>query len=256
MLVVLSPSKTIDCTRNSPTAEFTVSVYSRDADHIVDLLKKYKVDELKQLMGISGALARLNFERFQAWNSNISGHEAKQAIIAFSGDVYTGLDASSLTGDLLIASQKKLRILSGLYGVLKPLDLIRPYRLEMATDLAIGGFKNLYSFWGEKITNEIQSALKKSGSNYLVNLASGEYFKTIDYKKLQTKIIQPEFKEFRSGGYQTVILYTKMARGMMARFILENSISQPEEIKAFDSGGYLFNPRVSMGGRMVFTRGD
>ena len=256
MLIVISPAKTLDFTKPSPTREFTNPVFLKEAGMLVKKLRGYSVNELKQLMGISGSLAQLNFNRYQSWNFSPTIADAKQAVMVFNGDVYAGLEAWSLTEGLLLKSQERLRILSGLYGVLKPLDLIQPYRLEMATDSSMGKYRGMYDFWGKKILGEILKALRASGSHFLVNLASDEYFKSIAIKEPGVEIIKPEFKEFNAGNYRMVSFYAKKARGMMTRFILENSITQPEEIKAFNAEGYIFNPHLSYGKKLVFTRGD
>ncbi len=206
-------------------------------------------------MGISASLGNLNYERFQTWHLPFTPENAKQAVLAFNGDVYVGLNAPSLSEEKLQLSQQKLRILSGLYGVLKPLDLIQPYRLEMGTKFGAGKAKDLYSFWSKKITPKVQEAINESGSKILVNLASNEYYKSIDPKKLEAEIVTPAFKDMKNGEYKMISFFAKKARGLMSRFILENNIDNPDDLQAFDYEGYHFNPRLSRPGQPVFTRG-
>lgn len=210
--------------------------------------------KIKTLMGISPKLAQLNYDRFQNWQLPFSPENAKQAVFAFSGDVYQGLEANTLSENQLGYSQEHLRILSGLYGVLKPLDLIQPYRLEMGTKLPVGREKDLYAFWKQIITSKIEEALFESGSNILVNLASNEYLKSIDIKKLGAGIITPEFKDKKNGAYKMISFFAKKVRGLMTRYIIENEISNTEDLKAFVSGGYMYNAHLSEGNKLVFTR--
>jgi uncharacterized protein len=203
-------------------------------------------------MDISPKLASLTFERYLTWFSDEVPQ--KQAILAFDGDVYDGLDAGSFSPADFESAEKHLRILSGLYGVLKPLDLIRPHRLEMGTRLEINGHKNLYPFWKDKIVTQINKALDESGTNILVNLASQEYFTSIDIRKLKGKIITADFKDMKNGKYRMISFFAKKARGLMTRFILQNSITDPEDMKAFDLEGYHFSPGLSRESTLVFTR--
>ena len=205
-------------------------------------------------MMISAALGQLNYECYQTWHQPCTPENAKQAVLAFNGDVYQGLDAATLSEAQLTQLQSKLRILSGLYGVLKPLDLMQPYRLEMGTKLKYQRSTDLYAFWKKKITPKVKEALAESGSNVLINLASNEYFKSIDTKKLGAEIVTPEFKDLKNGKYKMISFFAKKARGLMTRFILENNIEKVEDLQAFDSEGYVFNPRLSKPGRPVFTR--
>lgn len=206
-------------------------------------------------MDISAALANQNYERYQLWQQPFLPGKAKQAVLAFNGEVYAGLNAPALSEEKLMLAQKKMRILSGLYGVLKPLDLILPYRLEMGTKLGVGKSKDLYTFWGNKITTLVQKAVEDSGSNILVNLASAEYFKSIDVNKLKAEIITPVFKDMKNGKYKFLTFFAKKARGLMTRFILDNNIESPDEMLAFDIEGYHYNPRLSEPSKPVFTRG-
>lgn len=254
MLIVISPAKSLDFESPSSAKEFTTPELLEDAEKLMGRLKKMSPKQLSKLMGISANLGELNFQRNQDWHLPFTPENAKQAVLAFSGDVYQGLQANSLSEKKLRLAQNKLRILSGLYGVLKPLDLIQPHRLEMGTELKHYRSKNLYEFWNPAITKEIRKALDESGSNVLVNLASKEYFKSIDTKKLKAEIITPEFKDLKNGSYKMISFFAKKARGLMTRFILENEIENPEDLQAFDSEGYIFNPRLSKPGRPVFTR--
>jgi hypothetical protein len=210
--------------------------------------------QLSALMGISADLGDLNFKRYQEWQTPFTSDNAKQAILAFNGDVYQGLDAATLSEDRLLLAQSKLRILSGLYGVLKPLDLIQPYRLEMGTKLKYYKSKDLYAFWNSLITKKMNEAVSESGSGILINLASNEYFKSIDRKKLKAEIVTPDFKDLKNGSYKMISFFAKRARGLMSRFILENNITEPSDLLAFNSEGYAFNPRLSKPGNPVFTR--
>ena len=210
--------------------------------------------QLSKLMGISANLGELNFQRFQSWHLPFTPENAKQTVLAFNGDVYQGLDASTLSEQQLQLAQTKLRILSGLYGVLKPLDLMQPYRLEMGTKIKHYKSKDLYAFWNPTITKKVNEAVAESGSNILLNLASNEYFKSIDKKKLKAEIVSPEFKDLKNGQYKIISFFAKKARGLMTRFILENNISDVDSLQAFESDGYNFNPRLSKAGNPVFTR--
>jgi len=205
-------------------------------------------------MGISADLGELNFKRFQEWQLPFTPENSKQAILAFNGDVYQGLNATTLSKENFETAQSKLRILSGLYGVLKPFDLIQPYRLEMGTKLKYFKSKDLYSFWNPLITKKINEAVSHSGNKVLVNLASNEYFKSIDKKKLKAEIVTPDFKELKNGKYAMISFFAKRARGLMTRFIIENNISDPADLLAFDVEGYSFNSRLSKQDNPVFTR--
>ncbi len=252
MLIVLSPAKSLNFDPQQQISDFTLPVFREDTEKLIKYLQKMSAKGLSDLMSISPNLAKLNYGRYQMWDP--SPEKSKQAILAFDGDVYDGLSASSLKEEFLVEAQKRVRILSGLYGVLKPLDLIQPHRLEMGTKLKTGRKNDLYIFWKDKIVREINLAIEESGSPILVNLASNEYFKSIDQKKLKGKIITSEFRDLKNGKYMMVSFYAKKARGMMTRFILENGISDPEEMKAFDQEGYHFAPKMSSAETFVFTR--
>jgi len=255
MLIVISPSKTLDFEKPVNYLGSTQPEFVKEASVLIKPLRKLSVDQLMSLMDISPKLAQLNQERFYLWRPEFTSETARQALFAFRGDVYTGLDADTLTAPDINLAQERLRILSGLYGVIRPLDLIRPYRLEMGTALAVGKNKNLYEFWQKKITARIRENLNKSSSNLLVNLASVEYFKAVDVKKLKAEIITPEFREGKNGTYKMVSFFAKKARGMMTRFILQNGIKIEGDLRAFDCEGYCYNSHLSEKGRPVFTRG-
>jgi uncharacterized protein len=255
MLTIISPAKTLDFESKPVITEFTLPELLGESEKLVAKLQKIKPKKLAELMNISSSLANLNYDRFQNWHPHFSPDNAKQAVLSFNGEVYAGLKATTLAEEKLLLSQNKLRILSGLYGVLRPLDLIQPYRLEMGTPLKTGRKTDLYSFWGDKITKLINQAIDESGSRFLVNLASEEYFKSIDKKKVKAEIIAPTFKDMKNGEYKFLTLYAKKARGAMTRFILENEIGNHEDLQAFDTDGYHFNSRLSTPGRPVFTRG-
>ena len=254
MLIVISPAKTLDFDTPPSTDKYTRPELLAHSEKLMTKLKKMSPKQVSKLMDISDNLGELNFQRFQSWQLPFAPENAKQAILAFNGDVYQGLDALSLSEKVLEKSQQKLRILSGLYGVLKPLDLIQPYRLEMGTKLKYYKADTLYDFWNPVITKKINEAVKESGSAVLVNLASNEYFKSIDKKKLKAEIVTPDFKDLKNGSYKMISFYAKRARGLMARFILENEIDEISDLQAFEGEGYHYNPRLSKAGNPVFTR--
>ncbi len=254
MLIVISPAKKLDFDASSGIEKYTQPELLGYSEKLVSKLKKMSPKQVSKLMNISDDLGELNFQRFQSWQIPFTPENAKQAILAFNGDVYQGLDAGSLSETVLERSQQKLRILSGLYGVLKPLDLIQPYRLEMGTKLKYNKANNLYDFWNPILTKKINEAVLESGSEIVINLASNEYFKSIDKKKLKAEIVTPDFKDLKNGSYKMISFYAKRARGLMTRFILENDISEISNLQAFESEGYHFNPRLSTDGNPVFTR--
>lgn len=254
MIVVISPAKTLynKCPVNF--AQYSKIDFLPEAVKIVSVLKKKKPVQLAELMDISPKLAELNFQRFQTWTPEFTDENSWQPVLMFNGDVYQGLKAETFTEAEFIIAQEKLRILSGLYGLLKPLDRIQPYRLEMGTNLSVAGKKNLYDFWKTKITTKLNEELAQYDQKILINLASNEYFNAIDAKKIKARIITPSFKENKNGKYQMVSFFAKRARGLMSRFIIENNISNPEELKAFDVEGYYFNNQHSGENDWVFTR--
>lgn len=254
MLVVISPAKSLDFKTPPVINDYTLPEFLNESEKLIGRLKTLTPKKISALMGISDDLGELNFKRYHEWNLPFTPENAKQAILAFNGDVYQGMNASALSEEKLKLAQSKLRILSGLYGVLKPLDLIQPYRLEMGTKLKYYKSKDLYAFWNPVITKKINEAVAQSGSNVLVNLASVEYFKSIDRKKLKAEIVTPDFKEFKNGNYTMISIFAKRARGLMTHYIIENDISDPADLVAFDYEGYAFNSRLSKPGNPVFTR--
>lgn len=225
------------------------------SEQIVSVLKKKSANSLSKIMSISPKLGQLNYERFQEWNLDKSTENTKQVILAFKGDVYIGMDVQQFSQDDLEYAQEHLRILSGLHGILKPMDLIQAYRLEMGTKLSIRGKKNLYEFWGDLITNSLQDSLNQQGDDILINLASDEYFKSINTKKLKARIVTPVFKDFKNGEYKFLSFYGKKARGMMARYIIKNKVNQVDDLKLFEEDGYFYNDNLSNEDDFVFTRG-
>ena len=250
MLAVISPSKTQDF---DPTqiGVFTQTRQIEQSQVLVDLLKNKTQDEIASLMSISDKLAKLNYDRFQNFSTPFDFDNAKQALLAFKGDVYNGIDAPSLSKKDLIFAQDNLRMLSGLYGVVRPLDLIAPYRLEMGTKLNNPKGKNLYEFWGDKISQ----VLNEDESEVIINLASNEYFKGIDQKSLNAKIINIAFKEFKGDKYKIIGIYAKRARGLMVQYMIKNRIQNPQELKAFNWEEYQFKEALSDAKTWVFTRG-
>lgn len=252
MLTILSPAKTLNFEKQVLVFEYSIPSFIEDSERLVLELKKYSVKKLSVLMKINSKLAQLNYERFQSWQPPFSASNAKQAILTFKGDVYHGLEADTFSQEDFEFAQQNLVMLSGLYGVLKSLDLIQPYRLEMGTKLKTRKWKNLYEFWGDKITLAINEMI---ADDVLINLASNEYFKVIKKDLLKGKIITPTFKEYRDGDYKFVHIFGKKARGLMARFIIQNKITDPDQIKLFDLEGYYYNDRLSNEFDWVFTRG-
>jgi cytoplasmic iron level regulating protein YaaA (DUF328/UPF0246 family) len=254
MIIVVSPAKSLYDHCPIQFERFTQADFLPEAEKIVSVLKKKKPTQLAELMGISTKLAELNFQRFQAWSPPFTPENSWQAVLMFNGDVYQGLKAETFSAAEFETAQQKLRILSGVYGLLKPLDLIQPYRLEMGTNLTVARKKNLYEFWKTKITSRLNQELEQTDQRILINLASNEYFSAIDTKKLKARIITPVFKENKEGKYQMVSFFAKRARGLMSRFIIQNNISDPEEMKAFDLEGYYFNNQLSSEDNWVYTR--
>lgn len=254
MLTVISPAKSLDFETSPSTQEATQPEYLDASQQLIDILKDYSPQELSELMKISDSLASLNAARYQQWQPPFDLDNAKQAAFAFTGDVYSGLDANSLDDHALNFGQEHLRILSGLYGLLKPLDLIQAYRLEMGTRLSNPKGKDLYEFWKTQITNDLQKTLNQQTSRVLINLASQEYFKAVDRKALDAEVITPVFKDWKNGQFKIISFYAKKARGLMARYLLEKQIDEPEGLKDFDYQGYGYNPAMSEGNTWVFTR--
>lgn len=254
MKIVISPAKTLDFERGLPTTQYTVPAFLTSAKKIHRVLKKKKPAELGALMDISDKLADLNWQRNQIKNfgSKMPGETARPALYAFMGDVYVGLDAYSIGEEKVAGLQNRLRILSGLYGLLRPLDLIQPYRLEMGTAIAVGDSKNLYDFWRTTITKALNKELRKG--EIFVNLASNEYFSAVDARSLKVPVITPEFKDFKDGELKIISFFAKKARGMMVRFIIDNNVETIEDLQAFNCDGYRFDANLSDAKKLVFTR--
>jgi cytoplasmic iron level regulating protein YaaA (DUF328/UPF0246 family) len=251
MIAIISPAKSLNFEEKTPTDGSTIPCFLKDADYLAGKLGKLKSSELGTLLDISPKLANLNAERYASWKNAT----LKQAIYAYNGDVYDGLDAATFTSEEIHFAQNHLRIISGLYGFLKPLDLIKPYRIDMGTPFATPKGENLYKYWGDKITDQVKKNIKESGSNILINLASQEYFAVVNTKKLKTRIITPSFKDRSNDKYAIISFFAKKARGMMSRFIIENAITDHELLVGFDEGGYHYNHQLSKGDNWVFTRG-
>ena len=254
MLIVISPAKTLDYETVPKTKVFTTPDYLSQSQQLINRLRNLSSLDISDLMKVSAKIADLNFERYDTWKKPFTVKNAKQSILAFKGDVYTGLDAESFKANDFKFAQNHLRVLSGLYGLLRPLDLMQPYRLEMGTKLKTDMGKNLYEFWGSDITNGLNKQLKSIKSNYLVNLASIEYFKSVKTKEINAEIITPAFKEFKDGDYKIIGIYAKKARGLLSRYIIQNKLNDPEGIKSFNEEGYRFNKTLSKGNDFVFTR--
>lgn len=255
MLIIISPAKTLDFESPISVKGQTDITFSKESKQLVKLLKKYKAEEIEKLMNVSHKIAMLNYDRYAQWKFPFNELETRQAIFAFKGEVYNGLDAYSLNQEDVDFAQDHLRILSGLYGVLRPFDMILPYRLEMGTKIETDKFKGLYEFWGEKIFKNLQKAIDESGTKVLVNLASAEYFKAANLKKMKADIITPSFKEARDDGYKMITIFAKKARGLMSRFIIQNQIENAEDLKHFDLEGYFYNDELSKENEYIFTRG-
>ncbi len=252
MKIVISPAKSLDFEKTLPTNQFTKPVYLKQTKEIVSILKKLKPKDLSELMEISDNLAQLNWQRNKEFKTPFTPENARPAIYAFNGDVYLGLDAYTIPEEKVAVLQNKLRILSGQYGILKPIDLMQAYRLEMGTQLPIGEHKNLYSFWKETLTNALNKELKKN--ELFINLASNEYFSVIDAKKLKVPVITPEFKDYKDGKLKIISFFAKKARGLMVRYIIDNDIETIDGLKGFNYEGYAFDANVSKGNTLVFTR--
>ncbi|WP_135458726.1 peroxide stress protein YaaA [Vibrio echinoideorum] len=254
MLVVVSPAKTLDYESPLATERFSQPEFVEHSAELIEECRKLTPADISALMKVSDKIAGLNVARFEQWNETFTQDNARQAILAFKGDVYTGLDAETLSNDDFDYAQNHLRMLSGLYGLLKPLDLMQPYRLEMGTRLANARGTNLYQFWGNIITDKLNEALNAQGDNVLINLASNEYFKAVKPKSLDGQIITPVFKDCKNGQYKVISFYAKKARGMMARYIIENKIDSVEALTQFDTAGYYFVEEESNAKELVFKR--
>jgi len=256
MLALISPAKTLDYETALPTDTYTQPRLLEQSQQLIDVCRKLSATEIASLMSVSEKIANLNVDRFRDWNADFDFSNARQALFAFKGDVYTGLDAYHLKDQDIDFAQQHLRMLSGLYGLLRPLDLMMPYRLEMGTKLKNARGHNLYEFWGNMITDQINQDLAEIDAKVLVNLASDEYYKSVNEKKIQAEIIKPIFLDQKNGKYKVISFYAKKARGLMARYLIENQLNQAEQLKAFDSEGYYFDAESSSNKELVFKRDE
>ena len=254
MLLVISPAKTLDYQSKVKIKTHTIPDYLDDSQMLIERARRYSVLDIAELMQVSIKIAELNFERFQSWGTPFTARNARQAVLAFKGDVYTGLNAGSFTSADFKFAQAHLRILSGLYGLLRPLDLMQPYRMEMGRRIDTERGSNLYQFWRDRITGGLNRQLQRLKTGWLINLASQEYYKSIDISSLDAEIITPEFRDWKSGQYKMIGVYAKKARGQLSRFAIQNRLTAPEQMKAFAVDGYQFNSELSSDNTWVFTR--
>jgi cytoplasmic iron level regulating protein YaaA (DUF328/UPF0246 family) len=254
MLIFLSPAKSLDYKTPPHIASFTQPAYLKQSETLIRQLRKLSPADIANLMDLSDPLALLNFNRYADWALPFTPENAKQAVLAFDGDVYDGLAAKTLSAEDLDFAQQQVRILSGLYGILKPLDLMQPYRLEMGTKFANKAGKDLYAFWGERLLDAINAELAGMSRPVVINLASEEYFKAAVGRKINGEVIQPVFEDWKNGKYKIISFYAKRARGLMTRYAVLNRLSEPEGLKAFDYDGYAFAPEVSNNKSWVFRR--
>jgi cytoplasmic iron level regulating protein YaaA (DUF328/UPF0246 family) len=254
MHIIISPAKSLDFETQAPDVSLSDIRFPKQANAIVKELKKQKTEDLMSLMKISTQLAQLNHHRFQLWQYPFKQEDVKAALFAFKGDVYTGLDAYSLNAEEINYANHKLRMLSGLYGLLRPLDGIMPYRLEMGTKLPVGANKQLYQLWGDEITKLLEKDMEEQSSDVLINLASNEYFKAINKKAFSKRIVTPVFKDWKNGQYKVVSFFAKKARGLMTRFIIQHQIESPVDLVAFNEGGYYYKADLSKKDELVFVR--
>lgn len=256
MLVLLSPAKKLDYDSPVRTTKHTQPLFVEQAQGLIDVLRQKSATQIADLMSLSDALARLNVERYQAWEPKFTQTNARQAVLAFNGDVYEGLEAGALSDEQLDWTQEHVAILSGLYGVLRPLDLMQPYRLEMGTKLVTDKGKNLYDYWGTEIAEYLNQRLAQQGSDVIVNLASEEYFKSVNQKALKARVLQCVFQDEKNGAWKIISFYAKRARGLMARYIIEHRIEEPGQLKGFNVDGYAFHPETSSDLKFVFRRAE
>jgi uncharacterized protein len=256
MLAVISPAKTLDFETPPITSASSVPDFLDQSQHLIERLRSYSEEQLASLMSISPKLAALNCQRYEDWHLPFSAGNARQAILAFKGDVYTGFTLDQYTAEDFKYAQKHLRILSGLYGLLRPLDFIQPYRLEMGTKLATDTGKDLYAFWKTRLGHAVHGAIQASGGKVLVNLASQEYFQALDPKDLKARVINPVFKDQKNGQFKIISFHAKKARGCMSDYIIRNQVREPEGLKGFQGMGYRFNAALSGEDTWVFTRSE
>ncbi|BCV54785.1 peroxide stress protein YaaA [Shewanella algae] len=254
MLILVSPAKTLDYDNPAAVSEYSLPQFLEHSSELIQVCRDLTPANIASLMKVSDKIAGLNAARFAEWQPDFTPENAKQALYAFRGDVYTGLDADSLAPETVARAQQHLRILSGLYGLLRPLDLMQAYRLEMGTSLANPRGNNLYAFWGDIITDAINQALDQQGDDIVVNLASNEYFKAVKTKQVDGRIITPVFKDCKKGQYKVISFYAKKARGMMARYLLEQEEQSLERLRAFNSAGYYYSETESSTDTPVFLR--
>jgi len=254
MLMVISPAKTLDYETPPVTSRHTLPEHLDHAQELITQLRELTPLQIGELMGLSDKLAGLNAARYASWHPDFTPANAKQALLAFKGDVYTGLNAEDFSDDDFDFAQRHLRMLSGLYGVLRPLDLMQPYRLEMGTKLANARGKDLYAFWGERISGWLNEALAEQGDDVLLNLASNEYFGAVQRKALKARVIDTEFRDLKNGQYKIISFYAKKARGLMARYVIKHRLTDPAALLDFDSQGYYYSAEDSTADRLVFLR--
>lgn len=254
MLHVISPAKTLDFTTPASTQVFTQPQFLDHSQTLISELRRLSPVDVSQLMTISDTLGELNARRFLEWQTPFTPANAKQAVLAFKGDVYTGMEADTFSEADLQHAQQRLRILSGLYGLLRPLDLIQPYRLEMGTRFANQRGTNLYQFWGDQITDQLNTELENQHERMLINLASNEYWSAVNTKKLGAEVITPVFKDRKNGQYKIISFFAKKARGMMSAYIIRNKLTTAEDLKTFNSAGYSYNKKMSSPNEWVFVR--
>lgn len=253
MIIVISPAKNLDF-ESKYDFEVTKPRLLKFTNELISNLKNKSIQDIEKLMSISTSLATLNAQRFHNFKTNPSSEHTQPAIFAFNGDVYQGLQASSFNSKKMEFAQKHLRILSGLYGILRPLDMIQPYRLEMGTQLAFDDYKTLYDYWDTKIMNLLLEDLKAQNDNIIINLASNEYFKSVNKKEFSANIIDIEFKDFKNDQYKIISFFAKKARGLMSKYIIDNAISDPNDLKGFDYEGYYYDPVASSAQKIAFKR--
>lgn len=256
MLVLLSPAKKLDYDSPVRITKYTQPLFVEQAQGLINVLKQKSASEIAGLMSLSDNLASLNVERYAAWTPKFTQTNSRQAVLAFNGDVYEGLEAPTLNEGQLDWAQQHVAILSGLYGVLRPLDLMQPYRLEMGTRLATDKGRNLYDYWGSEIAKYLNARLAEQGADTIVNLASEEYFKSVDQKTLKARIVQCVFQDEKNGSWKVISFHAKRARGLMARYIIENQISDSAKLKGFDVEGYAFHAEASSDLKLVFRRSE
>ncbi len=254
MLLLLSPAKSLDYESAPAFQAHTAPLFVQQSKVLIDVLRGYSPPQISQLMDLSDALSGLNVARYQAWSPRATAKNARQALLAFNGDVYDGLQARTLDAEAMDWAQAHLCILSGLYGVLRPLDLMQPYRLEMGTALVTPQGSNLYQFWGAQISDYLNTRLRSDDSPFVVNLASQEYFKAVQTKRLRAPVVECVFQEERNGQFKIISFSAKRARGMMARFAIDHRLSAPEQLRAFDRDGYGWCASESSPTRLVFRR--